>query len=58
VNICVEISDLQAATEVTLTVSLDSVSSGKAGRKVCDGLCVVLTTSTVDNSAVKCVELV
>jgi len=33
VTICVEISDLQAATEVSLTVSLDGVSSGKAGRK-------------------------
>ena len=33
VTICVEISGLQAATEVSLTVSLDGVSSGKAGRK-------------------------
>ena len=57
VNICVEISDLQAATEVSLTVSLDGASSGKAGRKICDGLCVVLTASTVINSALKCVEL-
>jgi len=32
VDICVEISDLQAATEVNLTVSLDGASSGKAGR--------------------------
>ena len=39
-DICVEISDLQAATEVSLTVSLDGASSGKAGRKICDGLCV------------------
>jgi len=57
VDVCVEISDLQAATEVSLTVSLDGASSGKAGRKICNGLCVVLTTSTVDNSAVKCVEV-
>ena len=40
-NICVEISDLQAATEVSLTVSLDGASSGKAGRKSCDALCVI-----------------
>ena len=40
VNICVEINGLQAATEVSLTVTLDGVSSGKAGRKDCDGLCV------------------
>ena len=32
VDICVEISDLQAATEFSLTVSLDGASSGKAGR--------------------------
>ena len=40
VNVCVEISDLQAATEVSLTVSLDGASSGKAGTKSCDGLSV------------------
>jgi len=38
VDICVEISDLQAATEVNLTVSLDGASSGKAGR---NALCVI-----------------
>jgi len=38
VGICVEIIDLQAATEVSLTVSLDGVSSGKAGR---NALCVI-----------------
>ena len=32
VDLCVEISDLQGATEVSLTVSLDGASSGKAGR--------------------------
>ena len=33
VLLCVEISDLLAATEVSLTVSLEGVSSGKAGMK-------------------------
>ena len=37
-DICVEISDLQAATEFSLTVSLDGASSGKAGR---NALCVI-----------------
>ena len=32
VDVCVEISGLLAATEVSLTVSLEGVSSGKAGR--------------------------
>ena len=33
VAICVEISDLLEATEVNLTVTLDAVSSDKAGRE-------------------------
>ena len=33
--------DLQDATEVNLAVTLEGVSSGKAGRKDSDGLCVI-----------------
>ena len=35
VLLCVEISDLLAATEISLTVSLEGVDSDKAGMKQC-----------------------
>lgn len=46
VLLCVEISDLLAATEVSLTVSLEAVSLGKAGRKneLLSMLCATLLT--------------
>ena len=33
-DVCVEISGLLAATEVSLTVTLEGVSSGKAGKDI------------------------
>jgi len=46
VLLCVEISDLLAATEVSLTVSLEAVSLGKAGMKneLLSMLCATLLT--------------
>ena len=39
-DVCVEISGLWNATEVSLTVTLEGVSSGKAGRHDYDLFCL------------------
>ena len=48
VLLCVEITNLLAATEVSLTVSLEAISSDKAGMKkeVFSVLCVMYLTKT------------